>query len=95
MVNWDVDDLVADCQAVGLEVVETEAEESKVERRITTADLERWFGSAPAGERPSYADHLLRAITPAEFDQIRILYERQLENQIISWSSSNFYLVAR
>ncbi len=95
MVNWDIDDLVTDCRAGGLEVLEADSAEETIERRVSAADLVRWFSQAPAGERPSYADHLLKAISPAELEQVRPLFERQLANQIVSWSSSTLYLVSR
>jgi putative ATPase len=95
MVNWDVDDLVTDCRTTGMEVIEADIEKIDVERRILAADLGRWFSPSPAGERPSYADHLLKAISPAELDQVRPLFEKQLKNQIVSWSTTTCYLVAR
>ena len=95
MVNWDVEDLLIACQAAGLEIVESESEGESAERRITEADLKRWFAPAPAGERLSYADHLLKAITPAEMEQVQPLFERQLKNQIVTWASTTLYLVTR
>jgi putative ATPase len=95
MVNWDADDLVADCQAAGLQVMSAETQKEIGERRIGASDLHRWFAPEGVDGRPSYAEHLLEWITPAELSEVRALYESQLANQTVRWSSTTLFLVAR
>ena len=103
MVNWDAEDLAEFGRAAGLESVQVESHQETAERRITPAELERWFAAeglvpSPAeGEsgRSSYAERLLQAITPAELAQVQVLYERKLKGQIVPWASTTLYLVAR
>ena len=95
MVDWDVDDLAAACPAVGLEIISTETQEEVVERRIRKVDLERWFATESPDGRPSYAEHLLRMVTPAELAQVHALYASQLADQAVRWASTTLYLVAR
>jgi putative ATPase len=94
MVSWDADDLVAQCRAAGLEVLAAETEEQVSERRIGASDLERWFTNG-GDERPSYAEHLLRVVTPAELAEVRALYESELADQTVHWRSTTLYLVTR
>lgn len=95
MVNWEVDDLVAACEAAGLEVVLAESERETTERRITGAELDRWFAQEGRGDRVSYAGHLLRAITPDELLRVQALYADQLCDQVVPWQSTTLYLAAR
>jgi putative ATPase len=95
MVNWDAEDLLELCRGTGLEVVQAECQEETAERRVSPAELARWFAQEGGGGRPSYAEHLLSAISPAELDQVQALYEGQLGEQIVPWVSTTVYLVAR
>jgi len=95
MVNWDADDLVDLCRGIGLEVVGAESQQEVTERRISPAELVRWFAQEGEGGRPSYAEHLLNVISPAELAQVQALYEGQLDEQIVPWVSTTLFLVAR
>jgi putative ATPase len=95
MVNWQTEDLVAGCRAAGLEVISAQSQEEISERRIGTADLDRWFALDGADGRPTYAEHLLQRITAAELRQVRDLYESELADQPVRWASTTLYLVAR
>jgi putative ATPase len=95
MVNWEVDDLLAACEAAGLEVIVAESERETTERRITRAELERWFAPEGRGDRASYAGHLLRAITPDELMRVQALYADQLCDQVVPWQSTTLYLAAQ
>ncbi len=95
MVNWDAEDLIRLCQDAGLEVVQAKARLETTDRRISSSELDRWFDSRASGDRPSYAQHLLDAISPAELSHLRLLFEDQLGEQIVPWTSTVLYLVAR
>jgi putative ATPase len=95
MVNWDADHLVELCRGIGLEVLRAECQQETAERRISPAELARWFAQEGGGDRPSYAEHLLNAISPAELAQVQALYEGELGEQIVPWTSTVLYLVAR
>ncbi len=94
MVNWETDDLIAACIAGGLQVQRATEERERVDRRISQAELDRWFATQGTGGRPSYAEHLLSAVSPAELDQISALYRRQLKDRTVPWESTTLYLVA-
>ncbi len=95
MVNWEVDDLVAACEAAEREVILAESERETTERRITRAELDRWFAPEERGDRVSYAGHLRRAITADELMRVQALYTDQLCDQVVPWQSTVLYLVAR
>lgn len=97
LVNWDVDSLVSAARAAGLERVAVEPEVHTDHRRITAGQLSRWFppDDAPAGARPAYAHRLAVHLSPAEIEQVRALFERQLRNREVDWHSTVVYLTAR
>jgi putative ATPase len=93
MVNWDVENLQAAFVSAGLEItcaVETETSQL----RVTAAVLARWFGQVgeAEGRRPSYAQHLLRALSAEELAAIRQLFTGQLLEQTVAWQSRLAYL---
>ena len=94
LVSWDADDLARLWEATGLRVNLT-SETEITEARISAGLLTRWFGDATVEGRPSYAQHLSALLTPAEIEQVRALYQRQLLNQTVAWHSRTAYLVAR
>ena len=93
MVNWDVGDLRAALVAAGLQVTLT-TEKQQSQMRITQALLARWFSTEPQGDRRSYAQHLLQALSPAEVEEVQALFGRKLLNQIVTWETTIAYLVA-
>lgn len=97
MVSWDKEDLVAACLTARLEVVSAEIERETTERRVTPADLARWFAPDPPekGGRTTYAGHLLKAMTPAELAEVKAIYESELSNRTVSWETTVAYLVAK
>jgi len=95
MVNWDAEDLLAACKAAGLEVQQAEIVEESIERRITPAELGRWFALEDESTRPSYAAHLLTSITPDELAQVQSMYEKELTKQTVPWASATLYLLAQ
>jgi hypothetical protein len=95
LVNWTEDDLLAAFRAEGFAEVTVESQETVAEARITPALLARWFGPAPAGERPSYSQRLAAVLSAEELATVRALYERRLTGQAVPWRSVTAYLVAR
>jgi putative ATPase len=94
LVNWSLADLEAGLQTAGLTVVSSQTERQTEQRRLTAAQLGRWF--VPGGEeRPSYAQRLAAAgLSSEEVDQVADLYGRQLRDQTVPWQTTIAYLVA-
>jgi putative ATPase len=102
LVNWDVSDLVADLEAAGLAKIQVEVEKQSEQRRISQTHLTRWFGESdssgegPSSEGPSsdeqrmnYGRRLRQAgLQPAEVEEVRLLYRRQIRDQAVNWSST-------
>lgn len=93
LVNWDERDLEAALQTAGLKV-QTLVEKQTEQRRITADHLARWF---PGGDsyqaRPSYAQRLRDGgLTGADVEEVRGLYGRKLQNQIVIWRSAAVYI---
>jgi putative ATPase len=87
LVNWDQGELVSMLEKAGLAYIGVSVEEQTEERLITTAHLERWFGSGD-GERPSYRERLLAGgLSVADLDQAEKLFRNQLVDQAVSWTS--------
>jgi putative ATPase len=99
MVNWDGDDLAAIFQAAGLVGVRVEVETHVAQQRINADLLARWFfaadEAAPAGGRPSYAQHLRRRLSADEVEQVRVLFERQLRDQVVEWVTVTAFVTGR
>jgi putative ATPase len=93
-VNWDTADLERAFRAVGLQEVSVDAETQVTEMLITSALLRRWLSTAENDARPTYAQHLLRHVTPDELAQLQAALEQGLLNQAVPWHSTTAYLVA-
>jgi putative ATPase len=107
MVNWDVADLEGAFQSAGLSHVGVETEMRTTQQRISAEQLVRWFGDSPApqrgsvgGQRPTYAqrlsqhsfDRLKTPLSTAELTQAQALFDRQLRDQSVAWTSQIVYL---
>ncbi|MGD2077923.1 MAG: AAA family ATPase [Chloroflexota bacterium] len=96
LVNWDAAGLLADLEAAGFQEVEIQADRQTGRRRISGADLARWFpedGAYQDDERPSYAQRLAEAgLETDEIMRVRDLYERQLRGQVVTWRRTFLYL---
>jgi putative ATPase len=90
MTNWDVDDLAAAAAAAGWHC-ELEVGEEISDLQVTAAMLARWFTPA-TGDRPSYSDHLAKALSPDDIAQVRRLIERELSNSVVAWHSTTLFL---
>jgi putative ATPase len=96
LVNWDEHDLAAALQAAGLDVqmtVETQTEQ----RRITADYLARWFPDDDAYQaKASYAQRLLEGgLSDGEVEEVRRVYGRRLQDQIVTWQVKAVYLTTK
>ena len=94
MVNWDADTLAQLVEGAGFRQVETKVYSSASQVHLTAARLNDWFLVDEKRLRPTYAQHLLQQIEPAELAAVRSLFERQLLNQTVSWRSQWVHLTA-
>jgi putative ATPase len=85
LVNWDETDLEAALRAAGLEEISVASDVQTAETLISPATVERWFSVAALGDRPTYAQHLLRGITPTELAEVQALFQLQLAGQTVLW----------
>jgi putative ATPase len=95
MVNWDAADLKAALRVTGLSDVQVQMETVTTKRHIGAEHLARWFSTDSDHRRPTYAQHLLKALSPDELAQVEALFEAQLREQSVAWSSQIAYLSAR
>lgn len=108
-VNWEAADLERLLAEAGFEGVTAEVEAQTNDLLVTQAVMDRWFaldaerglaspalqGSASGdGGRPSYAQHLLRRITPQELALVRAEFQRRLAGQPIPWRAETAFLAA-
>ncbi|MGB3788956.1 MAG: AAA family ATPase [Phormidesmis sp.] len=90
MLNWDISDLQRDFEAVGFEC-EIEPVTLLTQLTITTDLLERWLG-----EGSKYCDRLVEHdLLPADINNIRQQFVRQLTNQTVQWSRTLAFIQAR
>ncbi|MEM7117687.1 MAG: hypothetical protein AAF614_34965 [Chloroflexota bacterium] len=100
LVNWDEQLLVAGLEASGWGEIDGFLEEQTEQRRVTAAQLERWFGEGAKGKRGNgrltYRQRLHKVgLTAAEMQQVEKLYRRQLQQQLVAWQTTLLYLVAQ
>jgi putative ATPase len=95
LVNWDAPDLRSALEAAGLEEIAIEEQVQEAEIVISAITLDRWFATDTPGDRPSYAEHLLRRVTAEEIAQVRALFNRQLANQTATWRTHVAFLSGR
>jgi putative ATPase len=94
MVNWDASDLEAAFRAAGLPTVQIQVETVTTQQHISAEHLARWFSASPEGQRPSYAQRLRQSLSTDELARVQGLFERQLRDQSVAWTSQVAYLVA-
>ncbi len=85
LVNWDAADLRRLLESAGFEKISIQEEAQEAEMLVSPATLERWFALDAAGERLSYARHLLRRLTADELAEVAALFRRQLTGQAVAW----------
>jgi putative ATPase len=94
-VNWDEETLRRALERAGFADVTVEAAPTEIETRLQPATLDRWFGTAPAGERPTYRQRLAALLTAEELAAVEALYRGQLTGQTAAWRSVHAFAVAR
>jgi putative ATPase len=95
MVNWDAADLKAALRATDLSDVQVQVETVTTQRHIGAEHLARWLSIDSDRGRPTYAQHLLKALSDHELAQVQVLFEAQLRDQSVAWSSQVAYISAR
>jgi putative ATPase len=94
LVNWTAADIESGLRAGGLTAVTTQVERQTERRRISAAELARWF-APQAGGRPSYAQRLTAGgLTAEEIERVAGLYGRQLRDQFTAWHTAVAYIMA-
>lgn len=97
LVNWEAADLERLLVEAGFEGVTAEVEVQTNDLLVTQAVLDRWFAleaERSPGGRPSYAQHLLRRITPQEMALVRAELQRRLAGQAVPWRTETAFLTA-
>ncbi len=84
-VNWDAADLYKLLEIAGFQEISVQEEAQETEALVSPATLDRWFAVEAQGERPSYAQHLLRHLTMDELVKVEALFRRQLAGQMVPW----------
>ena len=87
MVNRDIGDLQEAFLASGLLEVEASLEQVQTERLIVPEQVARWFSQDPQ-PRPSYAQHLRKALSVEDLAAVQLLFERQLAGRTCIWHSA-------
>ncbi len=100
MVNWDVDDLSAIFEKAGYANIEIRTETLTSERHLEANQIQRWFTQETPGNRPTFAQHLLKktpeaGVTKTELEALKRVFEQQLLGQVVSWQSMIAYVIAR
>ncbi len=93
-VAWDAVDLESFFIQAGLSQVEVHDETLHNQRHITPQQLAHWFN--PGGEkRHTYANYLGQYLDAEELHTVRRLFERELANKTVSWSTTRTFLFAQ
>ena len=95
MVNWDAADLKAALRVAGLSEVDAHVETVTTQRQIGAEHLVRWFSTDSDRQRPTYAQHVRKTLSADELAQVQALFEAQLRDRAVVWSSQIAYLAAR
>jgi putative ATPase len=94
LVNWEQTDLIAQIQEAGFDDIRLSEETISEQRRISREQLDRWFSDS-SGERPSYGERLVETIQDKdEILEVERLFRRQLTDTLVTWRSSQIYVVA-
>jgi putative ATPase len=101
MVNWEAADIEAAFspegtygRAAGLSDVHLQVETVMAQQHISAEHLARWFSASPEGQRPSYGQRLRQNLSAEELAQVQALFERQLRDQSVTWTSQVVFLLA-
>jgi hypothetical protein len=72
-----------------------QVESVTTQRHIGAEHLVRWFSTDSDRQRPTYAQHVRKTLSVDELAQVQALFEAQLREQSVNWSSQIAYLSAR
>jgi len=95
LVNWEAADLERLLIESGFGEVTVEVEAQTSDLLVSPAVLGRWFAPDAERDRPSYAQHLLRGITPQELAAVKAEFQRQLAGQTVPWRTEAAFLTAQ
>ena len=94
MVNWDAAEAVTWATAAGFEKVTAEPQPQTRPQWFSQAQVERWF-AMETGDRPGYAQLLEHhGLSPAEIQEVRRRYLRDLAGKTVTWRSQVLLLKA-
>ncbi len=88
-------DTVDACEKLGLTVIDSSTQQYTTQRRITAADVQRWFppDSAPTA---SYAQKLSRVLGADGIQQVEILFRKRFEkDRVVPWRAAVSFVVAQ
>ena len=94
LVNWDVDELKTFVETAGLTCLSCQPDTVETKVHLGRNTIDRWFAAALDAERPSYRQHLARALSAAELDRVEHLYRSRLTGQTVAWHSRRVLLLA-
>jgi putative ATPase len=95
LVNWEAADLERLLIESGFGEVTVEVEAQTSDLLVSPAVLDHWFAPVAERDRPSYAQHLLRGITPQELAAVKAEFQRQLAGQTVPWRTETAFLTAQ
>ncbi|UCC87091.1 MAG: AAA family ATPase [Anaerolineales bacterium] len=78
----------------GLSDVHIQVETVTAQQLISPQHLVRWFSISSDHQRPTYAQHLRHYLSTDELGQVQALFEHQLRDQTVAWTSQVLYLSA-
>jgi len=94
-VHWQPDAFIALVEREGFSVTCHQAQ-IKSQQLITSDLIQRWFPSRhksqQVSDQQSYAQHLGVFLTPEEICRVQTIFETNLQNQSVSWTSTIAYL---
>jgi putative ATPase len=88
------DELPAAVAEAGLRLLGTEEADLRSLRRISSADLSRWFAVDPRSGRESYARRLAGSLSAAELEAYFALCRGQLADREVEWKTRVLFLFA-
>jgi putative ATPase len=94
MVNWDVADLTGWLESQGLLARAAQEQEATLQVTVTPALLNRWFADSPPDSRPSYAQHLLRLLSPDDLQTVSAAFRTHLTGKPVPWRSRSVVIAA-
>jgi putative ATPase len=99
LVNWDEATLLTEMKAAGFGEIAVQVDRQPDQRRISAADLARWFPKEEDERsdegRLSYARRLAAAgLKTDQIRRVQALYRRKLEGQVVAWARTYLYVQA-